>query len=103
MQVVFDYSHPRGYVDRVVLDDGSVWQLQGECNLCGACCEADQAPPRYRQADGSCSQLISETRNGVAVKVCGDFWNRPMSCAIYPKDPHEALPEPCGYSWIRVA
>ena len=103
MRVVLDYTHPRGYVEAVVLDDGVRWRLEGACNRCGACCERSLAPEPHRQADGSCAQLSYETVDGARVACCGVMWNRPMSCALYPRDPHDPLPAECGYRWVREA
>jgi len=102
MQILLDYSHPRGFVKQVTLDNGEVWALEGECNRCGACCERNLAPGMFRNDNGSCSKLSYETVNAQRVAACGVMWSRPIGCAVYPRDPLEPLYPECSYQWVKV-
>ena len=101
--IKLEYSHPRGEVSQVELDNGEVWNLKGECNRCGKCCEkVKMTLPEFAKEDGTCKHLSYETENGVKQAKCAIMWARPIFCALYPRDPYEKLPDECSYSWEKI-
>ena len=94
---------PRTAVRKAILENGEVWELTGECNRCGQCCEQTKMPvPELRNPDGSCKKYTRETENGIQQGKCNIMWSRPYWCAIYPRDPHEKLHDKCSYIWKRI-
>jgi hypothetical protein len=101
-EIIVDYSEtPRGYVKKVVLNNGETWRLDGYCCLCGVCCIVN--PPDCYKVDGACSQLGDELHDGVRERPCNAFWSRPIGCALYPRDPYETLDKECTYEWVKEA
>jgi len=83
--------------------NGEVWVLEGECNMCGVCCERAKMPVKeYQKEDGYCKHLIHETRDGEKIGRCGIFEGRPVWCFLYPRDPYDKLHEECSFKWKRV-
>ena len=83
--------------------DGKTYRREGECTRCGECCRAFRGPARYRLEDGQCRELHFETDgSGQTLSFCDVYWDRPMSCMLYPFDPTETLPDKCTYTFIEV-
>ena len=96
------YADPRGTVKVVTLDNGEIWDLTGECNRCGQCCEQTEMPvPEFKNPDGSCKKYSREIENGQDLGKCNIMWGRPYFCAVYPRHPHETLHEKCSFKWER--
>lgn len=102
MKVTINYVHPRGKIERVELD-GEIWELEGECNRCGECCEKTQMPiEEFRNKNGMCKYYCTEIINGELMGRCDIMWNRPAFCMMYPSDPHYELHKKCGFKWKRI-
>lgn len=101
MKCIVNFENPRGYVEQVELDNGEVWRVEGYCNRCGECCHST-VPPLYRNEEGGCRFLVYENVDGHRVSRCETYFDRPMGCALYPKDPYAKLPDKCSYNWVRV-
>lgn len=103
MILTLDFSHPRGQVKKVILDNGETWTLQGKCIRCGACCEKLRMHlEMYGNRDQRCKFLGYEKQNGVEMATCQIMWNRPVFCMLYPRDPHDPLNETCGFKWEKI-
>lgn len=99
-QAVIDFEYPAGHVRTVVIDD-EIWNLEGECNRCGACCDG---PDYWRDAvTNRCQKLRQETdEHGMVTHHCSVYWSRPFTCLLYPFNPHDPLPDECSFHWVRV-
>ena len=102
MKILVEYTQPRGDVKKVYLDDGTAWELKGECKRCGKCCESIIPPQHLDDGNGRCKMLSYETQNGVHMAKCGIMEQRPWFCFVYPRDPYDPLLEGCGYRWVKV-
>ena len=103
MEILVSFEDPRGYVKYVTTEAGETWALLGECNRCGECCEKTKMPvPEFRDKNGHCKHFKYEKQNGKELGACNIFWGRPSFCLLYPRDPGEKLPGPCGYKWEKV-
>ena len=92
MDVLINFDHPRGSVKQVLLDNGEVWNLEGECNRCGDCCKEQKMWIEiYKNKDGTCNQYFEEKVNGKVLGSCKIMWGRPAGCLFYPRDPYEKL------------
>lgn len=97
-------------IDTVRLDNGEVWALDGECNMCGDCCKGWGSPQIIQrlapERSAACPDCIELVRNvdffGVETFRCQSYPYRPYPCAIWPADPHQPLPEKCSYRWRKV-
>jgi hypothetical protein len=95
---------PRGKVDLVRLENGEVWQLNGECNRCGQCCEDMYIDvPEFDNGNHRCNKLRYEKVNGERLAACDIVWNRPAGCLLYPRDPYDKLPEKCSFEWEKIS
>lgn len=91
-------------VRKVYLDNGEKWNLKGECNRCGVCCEEMKMPVfEFADRKGKCKKVKYETLNGEKVATCRILWSRPAACLLYPKDPYEELPKECSYTWKKIS
>lgn len=83
--------------------DGKTYRREGYCSRCGACCRAFCGPIRYRLEDGQCKELHFETDDhGQTLAYCNVYWDRPMSCVLYPFNPLETLLPECTYRFVEV-
>jgi len=102
-KINLDFSHPRGNIRMVELDNGEIWELDGECNRCGLCCEKTKMPiVEFQNDNGGCKYFKYETVNGEKLGKCNIMWTRPAFCMLYPSDPHDPLPDECSYKWKRI-
>ena len=103
MKVLLDFTHPRGSIDTVELENGEVWKLEGECTRCGICCGKTKMPiVEFQNKERGCKHFCYETVNGEKLGKCNIIWTRPAFCMMYPNEPNEPLPEECGYKWKKV-
>jgi len=86
------HEHPHGHPIEVTLPNSEVWEINGECGRCGACCRTL-----------GCTHVVGDmVIDGVVKSSCGIYWIRPANCLIYPVDPRVDLEPTCGYWWRRV-
>jgi len=71
--------------------NGRYWEVLGECNLCGECCESVSSMfsewKEMTDKTNTCIHLRSETVDGISRKVCSKQWNKPAGCMLYPWNP----------------
>ena len=101
VDISIEYRHPIGNVRKVIKENGEVWELEGECNRCGQCCE-EIITPFLAEREKGCKYLGCEIINGVKMSKCDIIWERPFFCILYPLRPSEDLYEKCSYKWKRV-
>jgi len=101
-KILLDFTHPRGSI-RTIEKDGKKWELKGECNRCGLCCERSKMPiVEFQKEDKTCKHFSYETVDGKKLGKCAIMWHRPAFCLLYPHDPDDPLIEECGYWWEEV-
>jgi len=104
MRILVDFNIARGQIKLVKLDNGETWELKGECNRCGVCCEQLKMPLKeISDRKGRCKKLKYETQNGERLAVCKIMVSRPAFCLLYPKDPYDPLYEECSFSWEKIS
>lgn len=84
----------------LAVKNGKLHKLTGECNRCGDCCKLPGVP--YPTPEGPCEKLRMNDDAGVVTGECTIQWIKPWCCAMWPRDPDEALPERCGFEWVEV-
>ena len=100
-----------GKIKKVKDENGEWWELHGECNRCGECCNRKLVPEfndnwecnLMRDTNGaSHSALYKESVDGKTVYGCKLQFVKPWQCVMYPRDPHEKLFPSCSYSWEKL-
>ena len=83
-------------------DTGEVWQREGECSFCGACCRTGD--PYSGDPSVSCRNLI-ERPDGTG--ICGvhgsadAYWFN--ACRVFPQFPAQLATYPrCTFRFTRV-
>ena len=94
-EIILDVaSYPSVVIKQVTLTNNQVWELQGNCIRCGACC---------LKMNNKCKDHYIENVNDKKISSCRNIWDRLFKCSIFPRNPLDNLEESCGYRWERIS